>query len=396
MNATGTPDDRLLSPARLIMAVFFIQGSVLANWFPRIPDVQAKLGIGPAELAVAILGMPVGIFAALMVAGRFVNLMSPRRTIIVGTAVYCAAMSLPGWSVDIVSLFLGLMVLGAVYSIVDVAINTEATAIQRRVGRRIISRCHGFWSLGAMVGALVASGFAEVAVSTGWHLLIVGAVTLVPINLIARALPPSQAVDASMRGPAFSLPSRAMVGLAVFAFGAILAEIATRNWAAVFLREVVDATPAATGIGYGAFSAMMAVGRFLGDAVAERFGPVAVARSGAIAGLAGVVAVAAAPTAAVAIVGLAVVGLGISVGYPLAVATAADRGDRPPATNVAALGLVAFSSTLVGPTLIGFVAEAGGLRIGLATMLPFVLASAFLAGHLGRGRDRLDARDAGS
>ncbi len=385
MTATAAADHRLLSPARLIMAVFFVQGALLANWYPRIPDVQARLGFGPAELAFAILGMPVGTFAALIVAGRLVNLMSPRRTIIVGTAVYCAGMSLPGWSFDLVSLFVSLMVLGAVYATIDVAINTEATAIQRRLGRRVVSRCHGFWSLGAMVGALVASGFAEVAVATGWHLLIVGAVTLVPVNLIARGLSPAVDADTpSARGPAFSLPSRTMLGLTVFAFGMILTELATRNWAAVFLRDAIGATPAVVGIGYGAFSALMAIGRFLGDTAAERFGPAALARGCALAGLAGVVAVVAAPTAAVAIVGLAVVGLGISVGYPLAITAAAERGDRPAATNIAAVGLVAFSSMLVGPTLVGVVAEVAGLRIGLATMLPFLAVSALFAGELAR------------
>ncbi len=385
MTQTGATE-RLLSPARLTMAMFFIQGALLSNWFPRIPDVQAELGLSPAELAIAILGLPIGTFAALMVAGRVVDLLSPRRAIMVGSAVYCAAMSLPGWASNMASLFVFLMVLGAVFATVDVAINTEATAIQHRLGRRIVSKCHGFWSLGAMAGALLAGAFAEGAIPTNWHLLVVGLVTLGPAVALAARLPQlgGEAEAPILRRPAFSLPPVAMIGLAAFAFGVILTELATRNWAAVFLRDVLAASPAATGIGYGAFSLCMAAGRFLGDAAAERFGTVALARTCCIVATVGIVAVVAAPSGTVAIVGLAVVGLGISVGYPLAVTAAAGHGDRSAAANLAALALAAFSSMMVGPTLVGFVAEVAGLRIGLATMLPFLAVSALLAGELAR------------
>ncbi|MEX0853707.1 MAG: MFS transporter [Bauldia sp.] len=375
------------------MAAFFIQGTLLANWFPRIPDVQAKLGLGPAELAVGILGMPIGSFIALMVAGRIIEVLTPRLVIVLGTTAYCLAMSLPGWAWDIPSLFLGLMFLGALYVCVDVAINVQAAATQRRCGRRIMNTCHGFWSLGSMLGAIVGGGFAEYGVATSWHLLVVGLLTIAPALAIARGLPTlaDEAAVAAARGPAFSLPSVAMLGLCVFAFGIVLTELATRTWAAVFLREVVAASPAATGLGYAGFSLAMAAGRFLGDKVSERIGAVAIARGCALAAIVGIVIVLTATTTTVAIVGLAVVGLGASVGYPLAVTAAAELGDRAAAINVSALALVAFSSSLVGPPLVGFVAEVAGLRIGLSVIVPFLLASALLAGELGRRARGLDA-----
>jgi MFS family permease len=386
MTAARAPADRLLAPARLIMAVFFIQGALVANWFPRIPDVQAKLGLGPAALAIGLVGMPIGQFIALTFAGRVVENLTPRRTIMLGSGIYCAAMSLPGWASDIAGLFLGLMLLGGVFATVDVAINVTAAGVQRQLGRRIMSTCHGFWSLGAMAGAIIGAGFAEFAIATDRHLLMVGLIALAPAVALARALPPlrPEAIAAAGRQPVLSLPSRAMIGLAVFAFGVILAELATRTWAAVFMREAIGASPAATGLGYGAFSLAMATGRFLGDRGTERLGPVALARGCCIAAIVGAIAVATAPTSAIAILGLAVLGVGVSVGYPLAVTATAERDDRPAATNVAALALAAFSSSLVGPPLVGFVAEVAGLRAGLATMLPFVVASALLSAQLRR------------
>jgi MFS family permease len=237
-----------------------------------------------------------------------------------------------------------------------------------------------------MAGAIIGAGFAEFAIATDRHLLMVGLIALAPAVALARALPPlrPEAIAAAGRQPVLSLPSRAMIGLAVFAFGVILAELATRTWAAVFMREAIGASPAATGLGYGAFSLAMATGRFLGDRGTERLGPVALARGCCIAAIVGAIAVATAPTSAIAILGLAVLGVGVSVGYPLAVTATAERDDRPAATNVAALALAAFSSSLVGPPLVGFVAEVAGLRAGLATMLPFVVASALLSAQLRR------------
>jgi MFS family permease len=151
------------------------------------------------------------------------------------------------------------------------------------------------------------------------------------------------------------------------------------------MRTVMGSTPFGAGIGFAAFTIAMAVGRFFGDWTAERFGPVAVARSCALIALAGIVVVVTAPVFIQAVVGLAAIGLGVSVAVPLAVSAAASRADRPAAVNVAALSLVSFSGFLFEPPLVGFVAEWGGsLRIGVAMLIPAAIASILLAGHVRR------------
>ena len=301
------------------MGVFFIQGALIANWFPRIPDVQDKLGLGPAELSLALIGMSVGSFVALTVSGRLVAWLTPRRAILFGSVSYCLLMSVPGWVWNGPSLFLGLFVLGAIYVVTDVAANTEAAGIQASLGRRIMSTCHGFWSLGSMVGALASGGFGQAGIAPGWHLLIVGLVILGPAVALARRLPHAseRTIEGARHRPLFSLPTVSMIGLCIFAFGIVLAELATRSWAAVFLRDVTGSSPAETGIGYGAFALCMAVGRFIGDKAAERLGAVIVGRAGALTAILGTIAVATAVNGTVAIIGLALLGAGISVGYPL-------------------------------------------------------------------------------
>jgi MFS family permease len=384
---SGVATGPWLTPARLAMAVFFMQAVALNNWFPRIPDVQAKLGIGPADLSLALLGMPIGGFIATMLAARVVEHLSARRAIMAAFVVFGVVQVLPGWAWSVPSLFVILFLMGASYVVMDVATNIEATRIQAELGRRILSTCHGFWSLGSMLGLIMGSGFAEADIDTRWHLL---AVTLLvaPIGLLlARRLPVfAREFDAgAARAPVISFPTASMVGLCIFAFGVVLGELTVRNWGAVYLRDVLGASPAATGVGFAAFSLGMVVFRLVGDRLADALGPVAVGRLCAGAAVAGVLAVVFAGNLPIAIAGFALLGVGVSVGFPLAVSAAAAMPERTPAANVASLSLIAYSSTLVGPPLVGFIAEGGGLRLGLAAILPLMVLSALFAGALRRG-----------
>lgn len=375
-----------LTPARLAMAAFFMQAVALNNWFPRIPDVQAKLGIGPAELSLALLGMPIGGFIATTLAARIVEHLSARRAIMGGFVVFGLFQTLPGWAWSVPSLFVVLFLMGASYVVMDVATNIEATRIQAELGRRILSTCHGFWSLGSLLGLVMGSGFAEAGIDTRWHLIAVSLI-VAPIGLaVARRLPvfAREVEEGAARTPVISFPTVSMIGLCVFAFGVVLAELTVRNWGAVYLRDVLGATPAGTGVGFAAFSLGMVVFRLMGDRLADTFGAVTVGRLCAGAAVAGVLAVVFAGNLAVAVAGFALLGVGVSVGFPLAVTAAAALPERTPAANVASLSLIAYSSTLVGPPLVGFVAESGGLRLGLAAILPLMVLSALFAGALRR------------
>ncbi len=380
--AIGAP---WITPARLTMALFALQAATQLNWFPRIPDVQHALGLGPAELSIAMLDMPIGGFIAMSLAARFVERYSARGVLMVAWPTYCFTLALPGWAWNTASLFAALFLMGATYVVNDLAVNVEATRIQAQIGRRIISRCHGLWSVGSILGSVVGGAFAQAAVDPRWHLLIV-AVVMTPVGVaLARmlpTLPPEK--DNGARKPIVAFPSVAMAGLCIFAFGVILAELTTRNWGAVYLRETIGASAAWTGISYGLFSAFMAGGRLLGDTLTDRYGPVAIGRICGVVSIIGILALVVATGLPLAIFGFAAIGLGISVGFPLAIAAAAGQGDRSPAVNVAALSLIAYSGSLIGPPLVGFVAEGWGLRVGLATTLPVMIVSVLYASALGR------------
>jgi MFS family permease len=375
---------RIATPPRLIMAVFFMHAVVLWNWFPRIADVLAKLQVTRGELSIGLLGSPVGTLIALFFAGPIVERLTPRRTIVFGFAAYCFGFALPGWAWNVPSLFAALFVVGLAQPMVDVAMNVEADRIERGLGRRIMSTCHGFWSVGAIVGGLIGAGFAGIGLPPQWHLLIVVVAAFPIAATIANALPNLVPSPAGENLPRIALPSLGLLALCAFSFGMLIVESAAMDWSSPFMRNVLGISPFATGFGFGAFTVFMAGGRLLGDRLAERFGPVALARTCCVICLGGMVALVTAAGLVQAAVGLALTGLGISVAVPLAVSAAAGRGDRPAAVNVAGLSLMSFTGFLVEPPLIGFVSDSWGLRVGLATVMPLIVMSFLLAGELRR------------
>jgi MFS family permease len=388
MSAARLDLARTVGPRRLVMAVFFLHAFVMTNWFPRIPDVQATLGVGPADLSLGLLGSPVGTVLALPFAGGIIERLTPRRTIMIAFTIYAFGLCLPGFAFNVPTLFAGLFVLGLALPVVDVAMNVEADRIERTLGRRIMSTCHGFWSIGSIAGSVIGAGFAAIPLPPMIHLPIIAIVALPILLVVARSLPvvPAPAEPPEEKPPRFALPTLALLPLCIFAFGMLLVESAALDWSGIFLRDVVGVSAGATAFGFGAFAAFMTLGRLMGDRLSATYGPVAVARTLGIIGIAGMAILVTASGLLQAAIGLAAAGLGVSVAVPLAVSAAASRGDRPAAVNVAALSLISFSGFLVEPPLVGFISQMSDLRIGLAATIPILIVSTVLAGNVRRRR----------
>lgn len=367
-----------MSLQRLIMAVFFLQPIAFGCWLPRIPEIQARLSLGPADLAMALLGLPVGTLLTLPFAGRFVARIGGRATILYGFMVFLVLVSLPAFATSMPMLFCLLALLGVALSTLELGLNVEADDIEKTAGVEIMSRCHGFWSLGIMAGSLIGAALLALRLPPEWSILGVAVAVLPLAILVSARLPRPQVkeLEPHLQKPAgLHLPSKALLAVSLFVFGITMTEGAIADWSAVYLKGIFQTTGMTTGIGYTIFALMAAAGRFAGDAMKGRFGAVTTARLCGCSSLLGLGIVLLAPNAATALVGFAAVGFGVSVGFPLAVTASASIGDRPAAENVAILTFIALAGFLVGPPMIGFVAEVSSLRIGLATLLPTLCLS---------------------
>jgi MFS family permease len=208
--------------------------------------------------------------------------------------------------------------------------------------------------------------------STALGLIAAGALPRVRAGDEPRALPRRRFAELP--------PALFLIG--AFMFSITLTEGAMADWAAVYLSERMASAVTEAGIAVSIFSGFMAAGRFMGDALKRRLGAVLLARGSAALALVGLMCLVLPLPLSFAYVGFALVGLGVASGYPLGVSAIAALDDTYEAANVALMSTCALTGFLVGPPVIGFLAEAFGLRVGLAALIPGLLVCTVLAAWL--------------
>ena len=362
--------------ARLAVAIIFcLNGLALANWIARIPDVKQQLGLSDQRLGLVLLCVAAGALVAQPTVGWLIGRVGSRRMTTVMLIGFCLSVILPGLASDMLSLMGVLFVFGACNGGLDVAMNAQAALVEQRYARPIMSSFHGLWSIGGLVGASIGGLIAAQGVSVRAHLFGVAIIAVTVAVLAARWL----VVDDSMRheaGPSFALPPRALVLLGLIAFGVLFCEGAIADWSAVYLREGLRSTPAVAATGFAVFSLLMAAGRLTGDALALRFGPAWVVRGGGALVALGIGVALVSDVPIIAIAGFGMIGAGLACSFPLILSAAARTPGVAANTAIAAMATMGYTGFLIGPPLIGTVAEVVSLRgaLGLLGLVGVLVA----------------------
>ncbi|MDV7143145.1 MFS transporter [Tropicimonas sp. TH_r6] len=379
---------------RLTMLLFFAQPFAIGCWMALIPVVKGALGLNEAQLAIALMGLPVGIVPTLPVAGRAISRFGPRRVCMAALPVQALVLWLVLLAGSQTALFLALMLFGAVGAFSQVGLNTYAGRLEKERSVGVMSRCHGLWAIG------VTAASAMTAMATGLPLLWIPLVVAIPgmlAGVFAAFALPKLGADSVRSGPGSrrlsDLP-RALILISLFALVVAMTEGAMSDWSAVYMAQRMGGESAVAGLAVSVYAAALAIGRLLGDTMRARVGPVSLARGTILVAILGVVLVVAPLPNLASWLGFALVGLGVSVGYPLGVTAVAALDDRFEGPNIAIMSMIALCGFLIGPPLIGFLAEAYSLRIGLAALLPLLAVSLWLAGFLKPDSARL--ADSGS
>ena len=376
--------------ARVGVTVAFAAHAMLSGLLgPWIPRIKAQAGLDASGLGIALTGFAVGLLAGTRVSDPAIRRWGGRRavrggipTMGVGFALLPAARSLASLTL----LFLGI---GLLAGLIDVAMNIEAVAVERRFDRRVMSAIHGTWSVAVFVGAALASAGIAAGLSIGFHLPISAALVVAVSGVFLRWLPTAgEATEDPIARPDEPQVGRAsptLLLLCLVAMGSFLVEGIAVEWSAVFLRESVGADPGVAGLGVVAFSAGMAASRFVGDRLVARFGQSIVVRIGASSAFVALGAMLIVPDVVPSIAAFGIVGLGLGPVVPLAFRTA-GRTRRPGHASALPLVVTAgYSGSIVGPLLVGFIADLASLRI--AFLVP-VVACAVSALAAGATRDR--------
>jgi len=356
------------------MALFFVTGMMYASWGVHVPTVRDRFHLSPALLSYALFAVAAGSIAAMTVNGRWIARVGTRRACLVaGLAMsVCCALILVVPSYALLLAVLALFGVGM--ETLDVGINAEASAVEEALGRPIMSSLHGMFSLGGMAGAALGSAALARGMAPALHLALVAALCAVILAVSCRSvLPHAEPASANQTHPAGAPSSNrwrtpALWALGALALVALIAEGAMYDWATVYMRDVVAATPALASAAYAAFSGGKAAARFAGDAVRARFGAPQLVMASASLACAGMIGALLLPHPLSALAGFTLMGLGLANMMPVMFAAAARVKGIHAAEGLAHVAGIGYVGLLIGPVIIGGVTEASTLPIGLSVV----------------------------
>jgi MFS family permease len=373
-----------------VTAFFAVNGAAFASLFSRMPDLQREHGMSDGTLGLVLLAGALALMITQPLAGAGAARSGSAPLTVAGGLAYAGGLILPGLASSPVLFGASIVALGAASGVLDVSMNAQAVAVNRRHRREIFASFHAAFSFGALAGAAVGGLAAGAGLRPLAHMAIVAAALVATILLVRPGLLPATA-DARADARMFARPTRALAALGVLSFCALLAEGSVGDWSAILLDREIEAGPSLAALGLAAFSLTMGFGRLAADPLAERFGAPAVVRAGGLLAAGGLALALAGGSAATGIAGFAVMGCGLAGLFPLAL-NAAAAGDHAAAPALAAVSTTGYFGFIAGPAIIGLLSDATSLPAALAVVAVLCLAAAGLAGATGRSRGQVVQR----
>lgn len=367
--------------ARLaVNMLFFTNGAVFASLLPRYPDIKEGLGLSNGSFGLAVAAFPLGALLAGLSAGMLVRRFRSSRVAIVATVLASLGIVLAGGAPAWVALAGGLFVAGAMDSITDVAQNSHGLRVQRLYGRSILNSFHAVWSVGAVTGGLLGAAAAELAMTVPMHLVLTSTVfslmAILSYRLLLSGPEPRETTDEGDSAGGAMDDSRGMRGqskakyavllaLVIIASAGALVEDSGSSWSAIYLSGSLDASAFMAGAGFVALQGMQFVGRMLGDRLVDRFGQRAVARSGGLIVLVGMGLALSFPTVIGSVIGFGLAGLGVATLIPAAMHAADELPGFRAGEGLTIVSWLLRLGFLLSPPIVGAIADASSLRLGL-------------------------------
>ena len=368
---------------RAVAAVFFVNGALFANWVTRVPAVKDAVDTGTGPLGLALLGIGAGSLMSMPFSGRLCERYGSGRIVTASGLGMSVVLLLPAVAPDVVVLGLTLLLYGAGFGLLDVSMNVQAVAVVKKLERPIMPWFHAAFSAGGLLGAATGGLAAQADLGLVPHFALVGTVMAAVVAWAHRHLLPDPPPPEPPPEPAPAVETERrrrrltayVVGVGAIAACAALGEGVMADWTTLFLRDVrdVDAGPAAAG--FAAFSIAMTAGRLGGETAIRRLGATRVLQVGGTTAALGVLLAVVVPSPVAAVAGFLLVGLGLSCGFPLAISAAGESGEGSGSNEIATASIIGYLGFLLGPPLIGLLAEVVGLG-------PALLAVAVSSGGL--------------
>jgi MFS family permease len=366
-----------------VSAFYFGMGLCFATWASRIPDIKMALDLSAADLGTILFALPVGQLMMMPFSGKLVTRFGSHRIGVFSLLMYAFSLSNIGLATTSWQLALGLFAFGLFGNMNNIAINTQGVYTEKLYKKAIMASFHGVWSFAGFTGALIGLAMLALHLSPYQHFLSVGVVVLLVIGFNYKYLIKAKETPKTVeRKKLFTKPDSALIWLGVIGFGCMASEGIMFDWSGIYFKDVVKAPGPWIILGYTSFMIMMASGRFLGDGLIERFGRKKVIQISGLLISTGLFTAVFFPYLILATIGFMLVGLGVSTIVPTLYSLAGKNTTIPPGEALTIVSSVSFLGFLMGPPVIGYIAELLGLRFSFAFIGLFGILIALMVSRI--------------
>ena len=315
---------------------------------------------------------------SLPLSGWLVARFGSRQLVIAGALLYPLTLVVLGLANSTLQLTLALFLFGLFANLINIAMNTQAVGVEKLYGKSIMASFHGLWSLAGFTGAVIGTFFVSAGFSPIVHFAFVCGLAGILVLLSFKYTMPHDGVGTRSKS-VFVRPGKHILLLGPIAFCCLLCEGAMADWSGVYFKKVVQAPASYITLGYVAFTSTMALGRFLGDWLVMKFGIKKMLQMSGATITSGLLIAVTFPFLSTATIGFFLVGFGVSSVIPIVYGLAGKSTDMPASTALAAVSTIGFLGFLIGPPVIGFVAQLISLRWAFTTIALLGFGTTILA-----------------
>jgi MFS family permease len=344
--------------------LFTVFGVIMGSWAGRIPAMAERAHASHSALSMILLCGGLGAVLSYPISSRMMGSLGARKTMLYSGMALLAVLIAIGAAPTVPLLMMAVLSLGITASTFDVAVNSAATKREKQTGKSELSKLHGLGCAGGLAGATLGSLMASLHIAPATHFVMLAGPLALALYFGYSLLDASDAAEA-VEKKSFSLPRGPLLFLGAIGFLGSMAEGSIADWSGVFLKEHFGASDGLAPLALSAFSVMMLLARLVGDKLKARHGARPLVTSGSMLGAAGLLFAVLSPNAYFALFGFAVAGMGMALVFPFVFSAAGAAS-------------MAYSGSLIGPPVIGAIAQGLGMQVaiayigGLAALIAFV------------------------
>jgi MFS family permease len=361
---------------------YFGMGLCFSSWASRIPTIKTALHLSDGELGTILFALPVGQLTMMFFSGKLVTRFGSHRILPFAILMYAFSLTNIGLAVNAWQLALALVSFGIFGNLTNISINTQGVYTEGLFKRTIMSSFHGMWSLAGFTGALVGLAMLALKMTTYSHFLIVAFVVLLLIAINFKYLIKAKEIIRPEKKKRFRKPDKSLILLGIIGFCSMASEGIMFDWSGVYFKDIVKAPGPLIVVGYTSFMIMMASGRFFGDRLINKFGRKKVMQISGVMISSGLFMAVFFPYIIPCTVAFMVVGLGVSTIVPTLYSIAGKHPTIPTGEALTAVSSVSFLGFLMGPPVIGYIAELFSLRFSFAFIGIFGFFIAFMVSRI--------------